>query len=79
MNTSTVLEAHIREKMMNGASDELGTDQDLLAAGIIDSLGILQLVTFIEDKFSIEVPDEDVTIENFHSIKSMSDYIAAKV
>ena len=78
MNASVVLKEYIREELMNGANSELDESENLLAAGIIDSLGILRLVSFVEEKFGIEVPDEDVTIDNFQSVKSMSDYVAAQ-
>ena len=78
MNASVVLKDYIREELMNGANDELDESENLLAAGIIDSLGILRLVSFVEEKFGIEVPDEDVTIDNFQSVKSMSDYVASQ-
>ena len=78
MNASVVLKDYIREELMNGTNSELDESENLLAAGIIDSLGILRLVSFVEEKFGIEVPDEDVTIDNFQSVKSMSDYVAAQ-
>lgn len=78
MNASVVLKEYIREELMNGSSSELDETENLLAAGIIDSLGILRLVSFVEEKFGIEVPDEDVTIDNFQSVKSMSDYVASQ-
>ncbi len=78
MNASVVLKEYIREELMNGSSSELDESENLLAAGIIDSLGILRLVSFVEEKFGIEVPDEDVTIDNFQSVKSMSDYVASQ-
>ncbi len=78
MNASVVLKEYIREELMNGSSNELDESENLLAAGIIDSLGILRLVSFVEEKFGIEVPDEDVTIDNFQSVKSMSDYVASQ-
>ncbi len=78
MNTSVVLKEYIREELMNGSNGELDEGENLLAAGIIDSLGILRLVSFVEEKFGIEVPDEDVTIDNFQSVKSMSDYVATQ-
>ena len=78
MNTSAVLKEYIREELMNGSNSELDETENLLAAGIIDSLGILRLVSFVEEKFGIEVPDEDVTIDNFQSVKSMSDYVASQ-
>lgn len=78
MNVSAVLKDYIREELMNGANGDLDESENLLAAGIIDSLGILRLVSFVEEKFGIEVPDEDVTIDNFQSVKSMTDYVAAQ-
>ncbi len=78
MNASVVLKEYIREELMNGSNGELDESENLLAAGIIDSLGILRLVSFVEEKFGIEVPDEDVTIDNFQSVKSMSDYVASQ-
>lgn len=78
MNTPTVLKEFIRERMMNNPNGELDESENLLAAGIIDSLGILQLVTFIEAKFGIEIPDEDVTIKNSHSLESMTAYVASR-
>lgn len=78
MNTSTVLKAYICERFMSSSNGDLDEGQDLLAAGIIDSLGILQLVSFIEEKFGVEVTDEHVTIENFHSLASMTTYIASR-
>lgn len=78
MNVSAVLKDYIREELMNGANGDLDESENLLAAGIIDSLGILRLVSFVEEKFGIEVPDEDVTIDNFQSVKSMTDYVATQ-
>jgi acyl carrier protein len=78
MNASVVLKQYIREELMNGSSSELDESENLLAAGIIDSLGILRLVSFVEEKFGIEVPDEDVTLDNFNSVKAMSDYVASQ-
>jgi acyl carrier protein len=78
MNASVVIKEYIREELMNGSNGELDESENLLAAGVIDSLGILRLVSFVEEKFGIEVPDEDVTIDNFQSVKAMSDYIASQ-
>jgi acyl carrier protein len=45
----------------------------LLGSGILDSLGVLEIVTFIEQEYGIAVSDEDLIPENFETI----DYIAA--
>ena len=52
----------------------LTDDESLFASGIVDSLGILELVTFIENEFGILVADEDLVAENFESIHNHSAY-----
>jgi len=76
MNTNVIVKEYIREELMNGSDANLDESENLLAAGIIDSLGILRLVSFVEERFGVEIPDEDVTIENFQSVKAISDYLA---
>ncbi|OFV83609.1 MAG: hypothetical protein A2W26_03390 [Acidobacteria bacterium RBG_16_64_8] len=65
----------IKQEILHGRSVKLDDDQDLLNAGIIDSLGILRLVAFIEERFGVKVPDEDVVFENFQNIKVMARYV----
>ena len=55
------------------------TDDDaLLDEGIIDSLGVLDLVNFIEEEFKISISDEDLVPENFQSIQSIAIFIEQK-
>lgn len=53
----------------------LGSNDELLLSGIIDSLGIMLLVSFISEKFDYEVPPQDVTIENFSTISTLTNYL----
>ena len=55
--------------------DTIAPDEDLLEQGIVDSLGILRLVAFIERKFNIFIPDEKVIPENFDTIQSLSSLV----
>lgn len=74
-----VLKTYLHEELNNdGGPVEVQEDENLLANGIIDSLGVLKLVSFIEHKFNIEVPDEDVTINNFRCLKDIASYLEAK-
>jgi acyl carrier protein len=53
------------------------TDHDnLLESGIIDSLGVLDLVTFLQQEFSVAVEDDDLTPENFQNIERMAQFVA---
>jgi len=53
-------------------------DEDLLEQGIIDSMGIMKLVTFMEQTFCIQVLDEDIIPENFQNLKVMAKFVEQK-
>ncbi len=56
----------------------LGHEEDLLAAELIDSLGITELVSFLEARFGITIGDEDLTPENFRSIDAIAAFVRGK-
>tara|TARA_R110002072_G_scaffold145460_1_gene292025 strand:- start:183631 stop:183888 length:258 start_codon:yes stop_codon:yes gene_type:complete len=57
----------------------LDGDDSLLEEGLIDSTGVLELVTFIEDKFDVTVEDEELVPDNLDSINRLITFIEAKV
>jgi len=75
MSIETILISYITDDIAIGRSKVIQPDDDLFSLGILDSLGALQVVMFIEEKFSVTVPDEDVIFENFNSISAMTNYI----
>ena len=75
MSTSDVLREFIQKELAQGRGADIKPEDDLLANGVIDSLGILQVVQFVEQKFSFQIPDEDVVIDNFRSIAALTDYL----
>ena len=52
---------------------------NLLESGIIDSLGVLELVTFFEQEFSVAAADEDLTPENFQNIECMARFVERRL
>jgi acyl carrier protein len=50
-------------------------DASFLEEGIVDSLGIMDLIYFIEETFGLTVPDEDLTPDNFDSVNKLANYI----
>ncbi len=64
--------------MMGRNPEELGDSDSLLDKGIIDSTGILELVGFLEDKFQVQVLDEELVPENLDSVNSLVNYIEKK-
>ena len=49
----------------------LAPDEDLLEQGIIDSLGLMKLIAFMEETFGIKIMDDEIVPENFQSLNSM--------
>ena len=70
------LRNYIRDELMEPGGDTLlQDDDDLLTSAILDSMGIMSLVAFIEDELSIRVPPEDVTIETFQTVTKIAAYL----
>ena len=56
----------------------LSADQSLLAARLIDSTGVLELVGFLEETFKIRVADDELVPENLDTISNIVAYIDRK-
>jgi acyl carrier protein len=57
----------------------LDPEEDLLEQRVIDSMGILKLVAFLEKTHDIKVLDEDIVPENFQSLNSMARFVEQKL
>ncbi|AMM40183.1 acyl carrier protein [Candidatus Desulfofervidus auxilii] len=69
----------IRDNFLMGEDDgNLSSNDSLLEKGIIDSVGILELVSFLEETFDIKVQDEELVPENLDSIAFIVNYIQHK-
>ena len=72
------LARYIATDLLNQGDLVIGDDEDLLASGLLDSLSVMSLIHFIEQDLSIDVPAEDVTIENFVSLRAIEAYLGRR-
>ena len=83
MNQAHVIErtrAYITENFLYMRRDfRLDEDDSLLGRGIIDSMGVMEVISFLETEFGVEVPDDDITEENLGTISAISRYVTARV
>ena len=56
----------------------LGDDDRLLERGVVDSMGVAEMVTFIEDEFDIKTSDEDITEANLGSLNAIGRFVSRK-
>jgi acyl carrier protein len=73
VNTSEIVRDFITNQMAQRPLETYIDDSDqLVETGIIDSLGVMTLLSFLEEKFSIQIPSEDLIPENFASISTIA-------
>ncbi|TMA37494.1 MAG: acyl carrier protein [Deltaproteobacteria bacterium] len=58
--------------------DDAALDTPLVAAGLVDSVGLVRLATLVERQTGIRIPDRDITPEKFGSIERILAYVSAK-
>jgi len=69
------LKDYISTTLLEGRA--IANDENLLLSGLLDSLGVMSLVAFVEQHYGFAVPFDDVVIENFASLDAMASYIGA--
>ncbi|WP_135611335.1 acyl carrier protein [Methanococcoides sp. AM1] len=67
--------AYLQERSFMDSSTQLNDDDSLTMKGIIDSIGLIEFIDFISEKYSIEIPEDLLTPENFDSIRGIVDTI----
>ena len=75
---STVREFIVNNFLFGQDGAELTDDASLLELGIIDSTGVLELVSFLEGGYQFKIDDEELVPENLDSIRNLSRFIRRK-
>lgn len=79
MTTKETIQAYVAENFLFSSNGfELSDDASLLDEGIVDSTGVLELVLFVEERFDIEVLDNEIVPDNFDSVNNLTSYIQRK-
>lgn len=68
----------IKNKFIKSSKD-LQDEDSLLEKGIVDSAGMLELVSFIEARYSIKIDDDELMPENLDSLKAIENFINSKI
>jgi len=69
----------IIENFLFGTADNLNDETSFLEEGIIDSTGVLELITFLEETYDITVDDEELIPENLDSINKVTAFLNTKL
>ena len=64
--------------LLDGGDEDLDNDASFLDEGIVDSTGMLELVTWIQQTFGFEVSDDELIPDNLASVHKVANFVAAK-
>ena len=68
----------ISENFYVSDAAELADDASLIASGVIDSTGVLELIAFLEQEYAISIEEAEVTPDNLETIGSIVRFVAEK-
>lgn len=72
------LKDFIVENFLFGDAAGLEDETSFLESGIIDSTGMLELITFLEEQFQIQIEDEELSPENLDSLNNLEAFLSRK-
>ncbi len=68
------VKAFIKQELSYGL-DDFNPEADLIEQGVVDSMSLLRLISFLEEHFQIEVRDEDLVPDNFRSLAAIETFV----
>ena len=79
MQTQAAIEEFILKELMVGDTRaKLELDDPLISSGILDSMGLLRLIAFLEQQIGLTIDDGEVVPENFESLRAIHAFLAKK-
>lgn len=81
MIDKNLLKQKIKEYVRNSTfndSSRINDDTMIFKEGILDSMGLVTLISFLEEEFNIQAEDSDLVEENFETINAIAEFISRK-
>jgi acyl carrier protein len=74
-----VIREYVAKEYLEADSDPLENDTPLISGGIVDSFSMVSLKRFLENRYQIQIPDDDATPEAFDSVNKIAKLVEAFV
>lgn len=79
-NVLNGVRAYVTENFLYMRPDtQLGDDDSLMGTGIIDSMGVMEVIAFLEEEFGVIVDDSDITEANLGTLNAIAAYIVPRM
>ena len=78
---STEIESEVARYLIDecGMPEELRHDDALFSSGMMSSIDMVSLVTYLESQFSITIPPTEVSLERLDSVQSISKFVSTRL
>jgi acyl carrier protein len=73
------LRGYITENFLYARPNYIVAEDDhLMEKGVIDSMGMVELITFLEDRFGVAPADDEITEDNFSTLRRIAAFVRSK-
>lgn len=79
MQIKQELRQFVIDNFLYGRQEELRDEDSFLENGIIDSTGVLELISFLEERFGLKLEETDLTPENLDSIEKVTRLVESRL
>jgi len=74
----SAIKTFIRTELIYDDEKDFDENTNLIERGIVDSMSLVRLISFIEENYEMQVQDEDIVPENFSSLNKISSFISER-
>lgn len=74
-HTQTITKFLVDEFLPDVPADSLAADYDLLSGGVLDSLGLLKVIAWLEDRFDVVIDDVEIEPDNFRTVAAINAFV----
>jgi acyl carrier protein len=78
MDVTDAIRRHLADNVLYTGEFPYGDNASLLREGIIDSMGVMELVAFVHERFGVRADAREITPENFDSVAALTAYVRRK-
>jgi acyl carrier protein len=79
MKTEQQIREFIIKNLYYTEDNPIADEDSFLETGVVDSMGVMELVAFVQSEFGVEVSQQEIVVENFDSIRKLADFVRRKL
>lgn len=79
MNSDAIKDFILRDIIRDGEVRTLAANDNLIDSGVINSLGIMKIVNFLESNYTISISDDEILLDNFESLAAITKFVEGKL